>query len=122
IPLSTAYAVCEAFGWEAGLDRTFKDAPMFLGLYTGMLITGALVVLIPRLPLIPVMLASQVLNGILLPVIMVFMLILSNDRQLMGEYTNNRGFNLIAGFTVGALVILTLLLVLLTLFPHLLAG
>jgi len=100
IPLSTAYALCEAFGWEAGLDRTFREAPVFYGLYTGMVATGALVILIPGLPLIPVMILSQFLNGVLLPVILFYMLKLTNNKRLLGEYTNSLAFNVIAGATV----------------------
>jgi len=111
IPLSTAYALCEAFGWEAGLDRTFREAPVFYGLYTGMVATGALVILIPGLPLIPVMVLSQVLNGILLPVILVYMLRLTNNRRLMGDYTNSPLFNLIATTTVLVVGLSAILLV-----------
>lgn len=111
IPLSTAYALCEAFGWEAGLDRTFREAPVFYGLYTGMVATGALVILIPGLPLIPVMVLSQFLNGILLPVILVYMLRLTNNRRLLGDYTNSPLFNLIATVTVLVVGLSAILLV-----------
>ncbi len=111
IPLSTAYSLCEAFGWEAGLDRTFKEAPVFYGLYTGMVATGAVVILIPGLSLIPVMVLSQALNGILLPVILVYMLRLTNNRRLMGNYTNSPLFNLITMVTVFMVGLSALLLV-----------
>ena len=115
IPLSTAYAVCEAFGWEAGLDRSMKEAPVFVGLFTGMIGISALVILIPGIPLIPVMLLSQVLNGMLLPFILIFLILLTNDRQIMGTYTNSRTFNILSGLTVVTMTVLTALLLLTTL-------
>ena len=116
IPLSTAYAVCEAFGWEAGLNRTVAQAPIFYGLFLAVLGASALVILWPGLPLIPVMVASQTLNGILLPVVLIIMLRLVNDRRLMGEHINSAAANAIAGATTAALVGLSLALLLLTIF------
>ena len=116
IPLSTAYAVCEAFGWEAGLDRTVAQAPIFYGLFLAVLGASALVILWPGLPLIPVMVASQTLNGILLPVVLIIMLRLVNDRRLMGEHTNSAAANTIAWATTAALVGLSLALLLLNIF------
>lgn len=110
IPLSTAYAVCEAFGWEAGLDRSFSQAPIFYGLFLAVLAGSALVVLWPGLPLVPVMVASQALNGILLPAVLVIILRLVNDRRLMGSRVNSRGANLIAGTTTVLLILLTVML------------
>ncbi len=114
IPLSTAYAVCEAFGWEAGLNRRFREAPIFVGLYTGLIVASALVILVPGIPLIPVMFLSQVLNGILLPVILIFMLLLTNDEQVVGPYRNSLIFNIIAWITVAAMIVLSILLVITT--------
>lgn len=111
IPLSTAYAVCEAFGWEAGLDRSPREAPVFVGLYTAMLVLSALVILIPTIPLIPVMLLSQVLNGMLLPFVLVFLILLAGDRELMGAYRNSPGLSLLAWGLVAAMGALSLLLV-----------
>lgn len=111
IPLSTAYAVCEAFGWEAGLDRSPREAPVFVGLYTGMIILSALVILIPEIPLIPVMLLSQVLNGLLLPFVLVFLILLAGDRELMGTYRNSPVLSLLAWGLVAAMGALSLLLV-----------
>lgn len=96
MPLTTAYAVCESFGWESGVSRRFREAPVFMGLYTALIVIGAAVVLIPGLPLIGVILASQLLNGILLPVILVFMLRLVNNPRIMGRYTNPAWLNLVA--------------------------
>ncbi len=110
IPLCTAYAVCEAFGWEAGLDRSVSQAPIFYGLFLAVLAGSALVVLWPRLPLVPVMVASQALNGILLPAVLVIILRLVNDRRLMGDSVNGRGANLVAGATIALLILLTALL------------
>jgi Mn2+/Fe2+ NRAMP family transporter len=111
MPLTTAYAVCESFGWESGVSRRFREAPVFMGLYTALIVIGALVVLIPGLPLIGVILASQLLNGILLPVILIFMLRLVNNPRIMGRYTNPRWLNVVAWALVvliGVLSIATL--------------
>jgi Mn2+/Fe2+ NRAMP family transporter len=88
MPLSTSYAICEAFGWESGISKNFRDAPVFMGLFTLLLLLGAVVVLIPGMPLIPLILVSQNVNGLLLPIVLVFVLKLANDRQVMGEYRN----------------------------------
>lgn len=114
IPLSTAYAVCEAFGWEAGMNRNFREAPVFVGLYAGLIITAALVILFPGIPLVPVMFFSQVLNGILLPVVLIFMLLLINDERIVGPYRNSAILNAVAWITVIAMIILSLLLVVTT--------
>lgn len=111
IPLSTAYAVCEAFGWEAGLDRTMREAPVFVGLFTAMLVASALVILLPGVPLIPVMLLSQVLNGMLLPFVLIFLILLTGDREIMGAHRNSRFFSAVAWVLVVALAALSILLV-----------
>jgi NRAMP (natural resistance-associated macrophage protein)-like metal ion transporter len=111
LPLATAYYVCEGMGWESGIDKNFKTAPQFMWLYTGIIVIGALIILIPNAPLIPIMLVSQVVNGIMLPFVLIFMLILINDRDLMGEYTNSKTFDIIAWATVVIMVALTLALV-----------
>ena len=116
IPLSTAYAVCEAFGWEAGLDRTAREAPVFVGLFTALIIASALVILIPGIPLIPVMLLSQVLNGMLLPFVLVFLILLTGDREIMGQHRNSRVFTAFAWVLVVVLAGLSALLAGLTLF------
>ncbi len=121
LPLSTAYFVCEAFGFEAGIDKSWEEAPVFYWLYTFLIVVGAAIILIPNISLIQVMLLSQVLNGIMLPFILIFMLQLINNRDLMGKYVNSRGFNLIAWLTTGTMIVLTLLLVTISLFPNLLA-
>ena len=112
LPLSTAYYVCEGLGWEAGVDATFEEAPQFYTLYTAIIVIGAAVILIPNFPLFKIMVFSQVINGILLPVILIFMLILINDHELMGEFTNSKLGNLVAGSTSFVLIALTIALVL----------
>jgi Mn2+/Fe2+ NRAMP family transporter len=100
LPISTAYAVCEGLGFESGLDKKFHEAPAFYWLYTLLIATGAAMLLLPNFPLGGVMLASQVINGLLLPFVLVFMLRLTNDIELMGEHVNSRPFNVIAWITV----------------------
>ncbi len=99
LPLSTAYTVCEGMGFESGLDKSFKEAPTFYWLYTLLIAAGAGVVLWPHFPLVKVTILSQVLNGVLLPIVMIFMLVLINNKELMGKHTNNRWFNFIAWVT-----------------------
>ena len=111
LPLATAYYVCEAFGWESGIDRKWSEAPQFYWLYTGIVLVGAAVVLVPHLPLFQIMLVSQVLNGMLLPFILIFMLLLINQEKLMGAFRNGRTFNAIAWTTTVIMIALTLWLV-----------
>ncbi|HYS79810.1 MAG TPA: Nramp family divalent metal transporter [Anaeromyxobacteraceae bacterium] len=111
LPLSTAYYVCEAFGWESGVDKKYGEARQFYWLYTSILAIGALVVLIPRLPLVRIMLVSQVVNGVLLPFVLIFMLLLINQEKLMGAYRNGRWANAIAWVTTVVMIALTLYLV-----------
>jgi NRAMP (natural resistance-associated macrophage protein)-like metal ion transporter len=99
LPLSTAYTVCEGMGFESGLDKSFSEAPAFYWLYSLLIAAGAGVVLWPHFPLVKVTILSQVLNGVLLPVVMIFMLVLINKTELMGKHTNNRGFNIVAWAT-----------------------
>jgi Mn2+/Fe2+ NRAMP family transporter len=96
LPLATAYAICEAFGFEGGLDSSFSEAPIFNGLLTAFIFVPALVAIIPGLPLIKVMLLSQDVNGILLPVILIYVLKVINDRSVMGEHVNGPIYNSIA--------------------------
>ena len=112
LPISTAYAVCEGLGLESGLDKRFDEAPAFYWLYTALIVVGAGVILVPRFPLFKVMVLSQVANGVLLPFVLVFVLLLVNDRELMGEHVNSRIFNVIAWTTVVVMIVLTVLMVL----------
>ncbi len=108
LPLSTAFLVCEGLGWEDGVNKKFSEAPQFYGLYSLLIFFGAGIVLLPRIPLFSVMYVSQIINGIVLPVILIFMLILVNNKKLMGRYTNKRGNNIISYATVAVLGILTI--------------
>jgi len=100
LPLSTAFVVCEGMGWEDGVNKKFSEAPQFYGLYSMLVFLGAGIILIPGIPLFPVMYISQVINGLVLPVILIFMLLLINNKKLMGEYTSKRGYNIISWTTV----------------------
>ena len=108
LPISTAYAVSEGLGLESGLDKRFDEAPAFYWLYTGLIVFGAGVVLVPRFPLLRAMVASQVANGVLLPFVLVFVLLLINDRELMNGHTNTRWYNIVSWFTVGTMIALTI--------------
>jgi Mn2+/Fe2+ NRAMP family transporter len=110
LPLSTSYAICEAFGWESGLDNKFEDAPVFFILYTVLIIIGACIVLFSSQLLVHIMLIAQVINGILVPVILIYMLKLTNNRRLMGEYVNSAIYNIIAWVTVIFTIALTVLM------------
>jgi len=110
LPLSTAYTVCEGLGFESGVDKGFRDAPFFYWFYSLLIALGAGVVLIPNFPLVRFILWSQVLNGVLLPVIMIFMLMLINKHELMGEHTNSRWFNWVAWATAAVVIALSLVL------------
>jgi len=101
LPISTAYAVCEGLGFESGLDKKFHEAPVFYWLYTLIIVVGAGVLLVPRF-------LSQVVNGIVLPFVLIFMLLLINDRELMGAHVNSRAFNAVAWVTVTVMIALTL--------------
>ena len=111
LPLSTVYYVCEAFGWEAGVDKKWEEAKAFYGIYTAMILLGAAVVLWPKFPLIQVMFVSQVANGVALPPVLIFMLLLVNRKSLMGDHVNSRFFNAVAWTTTIVMIALTLLLV-----------
>jgi len=110
LPLATAYGLSEAFGWESGINKTFREAPQFLGFYTAFIVIGAGVILLPNAPLIKIMYLSQTINGMLLPVVLIIMLRLINDATIMGEYVNSKRMNVIAWFTVAVLVFLTVML------------
>lgn len=117
LPLSTAYYVCEAGGFEAGVDNRFRDAPVFFSLYAAVIVIGAGLVLMPGIHLLSLILISQIVSGILLPFLLVFMLILVNKRALMGEHVNSGVFNAVAWTTVVVVGALTLLSVYQSLAP-----
>ena len=116
LPLSTAYSICEGLGWDAGVDKRFEEAPQFFWLYAAMIIIGAGVVLLPNFPLFKVMYFSQVGNGVLLPFILIYMLRLINNKDIMGEFVNSKGLNIIAWVTVFIIITLTLIMVGFTVF------
>jgi NRAMP (natural resistance-associated macrophage protein)-like metal ion transporter len=106
MPLSTSYAICEAFGWESGISKNFREAPVFMGLFTLLVVVGALIVLSPSVPLIPVILVSQNVNGLLLPVVLIFILMLAGDRRIMGDQVNGRLSQVVGiGTAIGASVL-----------------
>ena len=111
LPLSTAYSVCESFGWETGVDKNFTEAPQFYILYTLLIFIGAGVILFPDMPLIRIMMISQVINGLALPFVLVCMLIIINDRKIMRDYVNSRFYNVIVVVFTVAISVLSLLLV-----------
>ena len=119
LPLSTAYFLCEGMGWDSGLNKRFRDAPQFYLLYTLLIAFGAIIILFPDAPLLTIMVLSQVINGSLLPLVLIFMLMLVNNKKLMGEYVNGKFFNVIAWSTTIIMSILTVLLVVTALVPSL---
>jgi Mn2+/Fe2+ NRAMP family transporter len=112
LPLSTAYAVCEAMGWETGVDRRPKEAPGFFTIYTAMILVGSIPILLPQAPLVAIMFWSQTLNGVLLPLVLLVMLKLVNDPGLMGRHVNSMAFNLVAWGTAAVMIALSALLLL----------
>src|SRR5579859_3314880 len=116
LPLSTAYVICEGLGFEAGIDHKFKEAPIFYWLYTILIVVGAGIVLLPNAPLWKILIFSQVGNGFWLPVVVIFILLLVNRRDLMGEYVNTTTFNVVAWVTAISVIVLTLVLLYVTLF------
>ena len=109
LPLSTAYTVCEGLGFESGVGKRFSEAPVFYWLYTILIVAGAGVILIPNLPLVKIAILSQVVNGVAVPPVLIFMLLLVNKKDLMGDYVNSRLYNVIAW---GLTVVMTVLSVL----------
>ena len=100
LPLSTAYYVCESLGFEAGVSKSFREAPIFHGLYLGLIILAVIIIMLPNVPLLSILYLSQVANGILLPFLLILMLLIINDKSIMGEHVNSRLFNYIAWATV----------------------
>jgi NRAMP (natural resistance-associated macrophage protein)-like metal ion transporter len=111
IPLSTSYAITEAFGWESGVDYEFKEAPVFFGIYTFIIVISAALVLIPGLNLMNLILSTQQIAGFLTPVIIIFMILLVNDKRIMGKYVNNKLQNIISTLTVLLIILCTVALI-----------
>lgn len=119
LPLATAYSISEALGFEKGVSRSFREAPIFIGVFTFLVAVGAAIAVIPNLPLIRVLLVTQVINGLLLPIILFAILRLVNDRDLMGAHVNGPLYNVGAWLTAIIVTVLSLLFILVTIFPHL---
>lgn len=119
LPLTSAYATCETFGWEAGIDKTPREAPAFFTLFLFFIVVPSMIILIPHIPLLTILLGSQVINGTLLPIILVFVLKITNDAAFMGKYTNSKLFNIIAVATTIGLIIMTIMVVITTFMPGL---
>jgi len=117
LPLATAYSISEALGFEKGVSRSFREAPIFLGTFTFLVAVGALIAVVPNLPLIRVLLVTQVINGLLLPFVLFAVLRLVNNRELMGQHVNGPIYNVAAWLTAIVVTILSLLYILVTLFP-----
>lgn len=111
VPLATAYTICEAFGWEASVNRSWREAPAFHSLYAFSIAFGAFIALIPELDLVSAMVLSQDVNGILLVVVLIFAIRLANNRRIMGRFANGRLGNSIAWTTAAGLILLSILLV-----------
>lgn len=110
VPIATSYYICEGLGFESGVNKSFKEAPWFNGIFTALIVLGAIPILIPNIPLVKVMLVAQVINGILLAPILIFILLLINKKWLMGEYTNKKWNNAVSWLTVGALIVMSAVL------------
>jgi len=108
LPLSTAYTVCEGLGFESGVGKKFGEAPVFYWLYTILIIAGAGVILVPNLPLVKISILSQVVNGVAVPPVLIFMLLLVNKKELMGEYVNSRLYNFTAWATTVIMTVLSI--------------
>jgi Mn2+/Fe2+ NRAMP family transporter len=117
LPLSTTYAICEAFGWERGVNQERADAPIFYGIYTALILVGAVVALIPGLPLFQIFVYVYLLNGVLLPVLLILMLRLANNPRLMGKQVNSTFVNALGWGITLVLVALTAILIVTTVFP-----
>src|SRR5579859_6116286 len=116
LPLSTAHVICEGLGFEAGIDHKFKDAKIFYGLYTLLIVAGAGIILLPHVPLWKIFIFSQVGNGVWLPIVIIFILLLVNRRDLMGDHVNTLTFNIVAWVTAIAMIVLTVVLAYTSLF------
>jgi Mn2+/Fe2+ NRAMP family transporter len=117
LPLATAYSISEALGFEKGVSRSFREAPIFLGTFTFLVAVGAFIAIVPGLPLIRVLLVTQVINGLLLPFVLFAVLRLVNNRELMGQHVNGPLYNIAAWLTAILVTILSLLFILISLFP-----
>jgi len=121
LPLATAYSISEALGFEKGVSRSFREAPIFLGTFTFLVAVGAAIAVMPNLPLIRVLLVTQVINGLLLPVVLIAIMKLVNNREVMGQYVNGPVYNIAAWLTVIVVTTLSVLYIVIALFPRIAA-
>ena len=117
VPLATAYYICEAMGWERGVNKTFREAPQFMWIYTIIICVSAFLILLPGSPLVFLMVLSAVVNGLLLPFVLVYAISLVNNKRLMGEYVNSKTYNYISWGTIVTIIVLTVVLVAITFVP-----
>lgn len=110
LPGITSSAICEAFGWERGADRSWQEAPVYRGIITAIIFLSAVIVIVPNVNLFGIMMLAQVINGVLLPVLLVFMVLIAGDRHVMGRFANGRIWNGLTWFTIIAVVILTIVM------------
>ena len=110
LPGITSSAICEAFGWERGADRSWQEAPVYRGIITAIIFLSAVIVIVPNVNLFGIMMLAQVVNGVLLPVLLVFMVLIAGDRHVMGRFANGRIWNGLTWFTIIAVVILTIVM------------
>jgi Mn2+/Fe2+ NRAMP family transporter len=119
LPLSTTYAITEAFGWERGIDKSFGDAPAFITIYTTMIVIGASIALIPGAPLALITNLPNILNGVMLPLLLPILIVLANDKRIMGRYANTPLFNVFSGVVLVFLSLVTLAFLASIIFPGL---
>lgn len=117
VPLATAYFICEAMGWERGVNKTFRQAPQFMWIYTAMIVFGSMIILVPGAPLISIMVLSSVINALLLPVVLIYTLYLANDRRIMGDYVNSRSYNYVTWAAIAVLIVFSTIMLLQTVVP-----
>ena len=110
LPGITSSAICEAFGWERGADRSWQEAPVYRGIITAIIYLSAVIVIVPNVNLFGIMMLAQVINGVLLPVLLVFMVLIAGDRHVMGRFANGRIWNSLTWFTIIAVVVLTIVM------------
>ena len=118
LPGVTASAICEAFGWERGADRTWEEAPIYRGLTTVIIVVSCVVVMLPDIDLFQIMMGSQVINGVLLPILLVFLVLIASDEHIMGEYRNGRVWNIITWATIVVVIVLTVVMFVLQLLGY----
>ena len=110
LPGVTSSAICEAFGWERGADRTWEEAPAYRGIITGIILFSALLVIMPGIDLFDIMMSAQVINGVLLPVLLVFLVLIAGDRRILGRYRNGRVWNVLTWATIALITVLTVVM------------